>query len=89
MTKLKTVYHCSQCGAQSPKWMGQCPDCQAWDSFSESVKSASQPKSARFSGYAGQSAPQVLQLDQVVLTQQNRVPTGLQELDLVLGGGLL
>ncbi len=54
MAKAKTVYSCTECGAQQPKWAGQCPDCNAWNSMVEMVAVATPAKvNPRFSGYAG------------------------------------
>ncbi len=88
MAKLKTSYYCNACGAVAPKWSGQCGDCGAWNSLVESVE----PKPSggqRFSGYSGDAASNhVRALDQVDLKPESRIPTGMQELDRVLGGGL-
>ena len=48
----KSVYACTACGAQSGKWVGQCPDCGAWNTLQESV-AAPAPAAGRFAGYAG------------------------------------
>lgn len=89
MAKEKTTYNCKQCGGQSPKWAGQCSDCGAWNSMSESVnvKSNTHP---RFTNYAGDSTDRQLErLSQVEYTEEERIGSGLKELDRVLGGGLV
>jgi DNA repair protein RadA/Sms len=85
----KTVYTCSQCGSQQPKWAGQCPDCGAWNTLEETVAAVSKPGAGRFAGYAGEAGPQVRTLSQVAAETTERTPTGLPELDRVLGGGLV
>jgi DNA repair protein RadA/Sms len=89
MAKEKTIYSCTECGAQAPKWAGQCTDCGAWNSLVEVViaKSSNNP---RFAGYAGDaSETEVQRLADVRATADARTTTGLQELDRVLGGGLV
>ncbi|MGD8937124.1 MAG: DNA repair protein RadA, partial [Thiogranum sp.] len=91
MAKAKTAYQCSECGAQSPKWAGQCADCGAWNSLTEvlSVVPAG-GKTARFAGYAGGAgAPRVQTLSEVRFGAEARVSLGVEELDRVLGGGLV
>ena len=90
--KEKTVYVCNECGATSPKWAGQCGDCGAWNSLSETV--AAKPSSSlhpRFQGYAGAASTQnqVQSLADVDSAETPRHPTQLSELDRVLGGGLV
>ena len=84
MAKTKTVYTCGNCGAQQPKWQGQCPDCNAWNSLTESVPIA------RRAGGAQQSTPVTLtRLDRIDVARVERLGTGLGEFDRVLGGGLV
>ncbi len=87
MAKDKLLYSCTECGAQTPKWSGQCPECGAWNSLIETVAATASPRSARFTGYAGES--QVQTLAEVDGQPETRTPTGLSELDRVLGGGLV
>lgn len=87
MPKLKTLYHCTQCGAQYPKWTGQCSSCGNWNTLVEELAMA-EPKHARFSGYADTHTAVQLLAD-IELTEQPRLATGLSELDRVLGGGLV
>jgi DNA repair protein RadA/Sms len=90
MAKAKTLYQCSACGAQAPKWAGQCADCGAWNSMSEVLSMVSSGgKSARFAGYAGESVARVQTLSEVQPGSEARVSTGVDELDRVLGGGLV
>ncbi|MBT8429355.1 MAG: DNA repair protein RadA [Gammaproteobacteria bacterium] len=85
----KTVYVCSDCGAQSPKWAGQCGDCGAWNTMQESIAAPAAQAESRFAGYAGDDAARIRSLSDVVAKETERMPTGLGELDRVLGGGLV
>lgn len=90
-TKNKTVYNCQKCGAISPKWMGQCPDCGEWNSLIEAIAepvSSTVRNASRFSNYAGVQAGVSL-LDAVEAREESRSLSGLSELDRVLGGGLV
>lgn len=86
--KSKSNYACNECGAMSPKWIGQCHDCQAWNSFTEVVMST-EKSNPRFSGYAGETEAMITPLNEVVSEIAPRLSTGLDELDRVLGGGLV
>ncbi|HRE33341.1 MAG TPA: ATPase domain-containing protein, partial [Candidatus Berkiella sp.] len=88
MTKIKTQYSCSACGSVSPKWLGQCTDCGAWNSLTE-IAISKTPNSGRWQGYAGASEASIIALPQISTTQTERLSTGLEELDRVLGGGLV
>ena len=85
VAKPKTIYSCTECGGQSPKWQGQCPHCSAWNTLVESV--ASRP-STRFETVAGAKSA-VTPLSRVQATETRRIATGLEEFDRVLGGGLV
>jgi DNA repair protein RadA/Sms len=86
----KTIYVCTECGAQAPKWAGQCADCGAWNTLQESVAAPAAKPDSRFAGYAGDAdAAQVRNLADVVAGQTERMATGMAELDRVLGGGLV
>ncbi|MCA3042395.1 MAG: DNA repair protein RadA, partial [Rhodocyclaceae bacterium] len=89
MAKPKTIYSCTECGGQSPKWQGQCPHCNAWNTLVESV--AETASNNRFATLAGVNAErgQVLQLSKVKTQDIPRQPTGIGEFDRVLGGGLV
>ena len=87
MAKRKTVYVCSDCGADFAKWQGQCPECKAWNTLTSlSVESAS--SASRKKGFAGQlEAAQTLA--EISSEQMPRITSGLKEFDRVLGGGLV
>lgn len=87
MSKVKTIYACQHCGAQYPKWQGQCAECQKWNTLVEDadVSATTNPRAA---GYAGEQS-QLTKLSDVPLQSQPRLATGLAEFDHVLGGGLV
>ncbi|MCF7985539.1 MAG: DNA repair protein RadA [Thiohalocapsa sp.] len=85
--KSRSGYVCNACGAQQPKWSGQCPDCGAWNSIEETR--APVPPAIRRGGYAGGADPRVHVLSDVSPEQTVRAPSGIGELDRVLGGGLV
>ena len=90
MAKDKKQYNCSECGAVSPKWAGQCGECSAWNSFIEVVVEATPARGGRFSGYTGGAvAQEVRNLSEVAADDVQRTATGISEFDRVLGGGLV
>lgn len=91
MAKAKTLYVCSDCGATSNKWAGQCGDCGAWNTLTEQVQAAQSASSrgGRFAGYAGTAGARPTPLKEVKAERVSRTPTGIGELDRVLGGGLV
>jgi DNA repair protein RadA/Sms len=84
MAKSKTAYACTECGGESPKWQGQCPHCGAWNTLVESIAEGAP---ARYQGVA--PASRVARLADVEAAEDPRRPTGIAELDRVLGGGLV
>ena len=85
MARTKTAYVCTECGGQSSKWQGQCPNCGVWNTLVETI--AATP-SSRFEALAG--APSAVRPLASVETRDNaRTPTGIEEFDRVLGGGLV
>jgi DNA repair protein RadA/Sms len=88
MTKIKTQYSCTDCGAMAPKWMGQCSDCGAWNTFTE-IAMSSRKDPGRKAGYAGQAQPLIASLPDISVVDCPRLSTGLPELDRALGGGLV
>lgn len=86
--KNKTYYTCAHCAHQSPKWLGRCPDCGTWNSFTEESIPISQTKHARgLQLGVHQSKP--LSICDVPLSAGNRLDCGIQEFNRVLGGGLV
>ena len=84
MAKTKTLYVCQACGGSSPKWQGQCPACDAWNTLEESL---AETANHRFQGLA-KSIPRQ-KLVSIEAQDSPRLPTGIAELDRVLGGGLV
>lgn len=87
MAKTKTKFVCQNCGYTTAKWMGRCPECGTWDSLAEELEtSASGPQQ---SFLMPKEAPKPKTLDKVMLTEVERLKTGINEFDRVLGGGLV
>lgn len=89
MAKEKTVYVCSECGADSPKWLGRCPSCGAWNSLREFHVPKSQPAAQRGMSSEPDGAPRPVRLSAVRSDDEIRIDTGDTELNRVLGGGLV
>ena len=86
MPKQKTIYTCSLCGYQTPKWLGKCPDCDQWNSFYEELKT----KPSRYSSLNTETSNNSpTPLNEIILNAENRVLTDIKELDRVLGEGLV
>ena len=90
MAKLRSVYTCTECGAAEPKWQGQCPSCNAWNTLVETVaetSSSTNRYATKFEGLA--TTGQLQKLSSVQAAEIARIPTGISEFDRVLGGGLV
>lgn len=85
MAKAKTLYTCTECGGQVPKWQGQCPHCLAWNTLVETVAEAA--STHRYAGLA--QASKMQRLSEVEAQEVPRQPTGIAEFDRVLGGGMV
>ena len=93
MAKAKsgTVFYCQECGFESAKWMGQCPGCHTWNSFvEEPVRKASSKGGAgeRTQGLSSQGK-KPSSLSEISMDKEERILTGIGELDRVLGGGVV
>ncbi len=86
MAKTKTVYSCTECGATSPKWQGQCPGCGEWNTLVESVAEKA-TSGHRFDSLA--PAARLQNLADIEAREAERIPTGIGEFDRALGGGLV
>lgn len=85
MAKIKTQYVCQVCGASAPKWMGQCLDCNGWNTLvEERIESA-----RAVASYAGAESFAWVSLDQVAVREYERISLGMEELNRVMGGGLV
>ncbi len=80
----KSVYFCQNCGHEETKWLGQCPACKEWNTFVEEKVTTSKTAAVKT-----QREVQVLPLSEVRTDDQVRIETGLEELDRVLGGGIV
>jgi len=91
MAKLKSTYFCQSCGYQSPKWMGKCPSCQAWNTFVEEIvqKEDSPQKGDWRTSSSQKIAAKPLLLADIDYQQEQRVLTPDAELNRVLGGGIV
>ena len=87
MAKIKSVYICSECGYESPKWYGKCPSCGEWNTMNEEVREQSKT-SVKSSSSAASYIPAV-QVSEISTTDEIRYKTGLNELDRVMGGGIV
>ncbi len=87
MAKEKSIYTCTDCGGTSVKWLGKCPHCNAWNTLIESAAESNAPVKNRFASLAKTAA--VMRLGDIEATDMARTPTGLEELDRVLGGGVV
>lgn len=89
-TKSKTVYICSNCGYETAKWAGKCPDCGEWNTMEETVRApAAAPKFSAAARPASALLTRPLTIQEIDSDDEERYHTGLSELDRVLGGGLV
>jgi len=88
MAKTKTTFFCQNCGAQYAKWMGQCTACSEWNTIVEEVIQREEKRSWKQNSGAKQQQ-KALALNQINLSEEDRIVTGNNELDNVLGGGLV
>jgi len=86
MAKVKSVYICSECGYESPKWYGKCPSCGEWNTMNEEVRESAKqsPSVSRAVSYAPP-----IQIKEISTTDEIRYKTGSSELDRVMGGGIV
>lgn len=82
----KTVFFCQECGYESPKWMGQCPGCKSWNTFVEETVGPNQTKHQEA---IGRKKAEPVALSEISLDEEDRIHTGIKELDRVLGGGIV
>lgn len=91
MAKTKTVYVCSHCGADSPKWLGKCPNCGEWNTYVEEVVAKEVPSAKRPvpSGLSERGLARPVLLRDITAEKEDRLNMKDQELNRVLGGGLV
>ncbi len=86
--KTKTIYYCTECGYESAKWLGKCPACNSWNSFSEEITTTGNSKGASKT-HTSLRKNTPTKLADVSLTKEERILSGIDELDRVLGGGIV
>ena len=89
MAKIKTIFTCQECGYESPKWMGKCPDCSKWNTFEEEQQVV-QNKNVKEAIRVRQiSRKPIKKLSEVTSSKSDRIITGINEFDRVMGGGIV
>ena len=93
-SKVRKAFVCTECGSESSKWQGQCPDCHAWNTFKEITLGSSHPHMAPISGADGRSGfagslTAIQKLSEVSVEEAPRFGSGSSEFDRVLGGGFV
>ncbi|EFR31584.1 DNA repair protein RadA [Eremococcus coleocola] len=91
MAKKKVMFECMACGYESPKWLGKCPNCGAWNQMEEQLvfSSPSQQRTRSLRSDAANQLGRAYKLDEIQAQAEDRVQTQFQEFDRVLGGGLV
>ncbi len=89
MPKARVQYICSECGYSSPRWVGRCPECSAWNSMQEEVVGVVKPSAKRGGAPTPVSALQSHALSELPEETETHLPTGISEFDRVLGGGVV
>ena len=84
MTKTKLKYICSNCGYESLRWIGKCPECDNWNSFVEELVETGKKKQASI-----KNKITVSKINEIAATEEERIKTNIEEFDRVLGGGLM
>lgn len=87
--KAATVFFCQNCGYESSKWMGQCPGCKEWNSFVEETVSKTPHMGGASASTGRRSSLAPSTLADISISEENRIVTGIGELDRVLGGGIV
>ena len=84
--KKKVIYICRECGAKSPKWLGKCTNCGAWDSYYEQI---SEPETRSALKAKSLADNKLIRLADISADREYRIVTKINELDRVLGGGIV
>ena len=84
MSKTRIKYICSNCGYESLRWLGKCPECESWNSFTEEIIETSKRKPV-----ISKSKYEINTIDSISANEEDRIKTGINEFDRVLGGGLM
>ena len=86
MAKIRTKYVCQSCGYETSKWMGKCPECMKWYSFVEEIE---EKKTKKEVFIIDKSSSQPVSINSIVAVKEERFTTDIEELDRVLGGGIV
>src|SRR5436190_9607284 len=91
MSKVKKAFFCQNCGYESVKWVGQCPSCNQWNSFVEEIIQKETPKTNGWEHYneTAERTNKTIQLSEIKSNEEKRMMSGDDELDRVLGGGIV
>ncbi len=90
MSKIKTAFFCSNCGYESTKWIGKCPSCSEWNTFTEEVLDKGIKPTEKWDDYKQEKRiSKTVSLNEVVTTEEKRIASQDAELDRVLGGGIV
>jgi DNA repair protein RadA/Sms len=90
MSKIKTAFFCSNCGYESAKWIGKCPSCSEWNTFTEEVLDKGNKTTEKWDDYKQEKRnAKTISLSEVITTEEKRIRSQDTELDRVLGGGIV
>lgn len=87
MAKTKTIFVCQNCGAESSKWIGRCPSCKEWNTYHEEIISPATPRDGIMPFQVEKKRPELL--ENIKSDEKNRSKTGINDLDRILGGGMV
>ena len=87
--KTATIFYCQNCGYESSKWMGQCPGCREWNTFVEETINKTDLKHVGGTHRNGADRPTPSRLSEITIREEDKMLTGIHELDRVLGGGIV
>ena len=85
--KVRSVYVCSECGFESPKWFGKCPRCGQWNTMNEEIREKLSKEPRKISSRSDRASP--VPITEISTSEEERYHTGFSELDRVLGGGIV
>lgn len=86
--KQVSIFYCQNCGYESSKWMGQCPGCREWNTFVEEAVSSKRSLGSAKTG-SGQEKTEPMKITEISIREEDKIKTGMEELDRVLGGGIV
>lgn len=89
MSKVKSAFFCTNCGYESAKWLGKCPGCQQWNTFTEEIIRKDNPRQQQWQEEQGRTGSKTIPLDKIESSEEKRVITADPELNRVLGGGIV